>query len=190
MNYVISSPSRTGSTLLCNILQSANVPIILNTHNYSFNVSNPELVTLIFSQRRDLFRSIISACAGEHMKKYHYTLDEQTQIHKPFKIDCDGGNSKFEQQYNWHKWYIKNHDITKPYATIETIYLEDFMNDYSYVYTKLNLTPQKEVNPSVKTPYNYTKLIINYEECKKKFEHLESNAVYIPPAPGDILPTV
>jgi hypothetical protein len=168
-------------------LKSTNAPVVLNNHNYSFNVANPELVTLIFSQRRDLFRSIISACAGEHMKKYRYTLDEQNTAHKPFKIDCDSDNSKFEQQYHWHKWHIKRHDLTKPYAAIETLYLEDFINDHSYVYTKLNLTPQKKVDPplTLKTPYNYAELIINYEECKKYFEYLESNALYIPLGPGE-----
>ena len=145
MNYVISSPGRTGSTLLYNILQAANASIILTTHNYYFNVSNPELTTLIFSQRRDLFKSIISAIAGEHMKKYHYKVDEQIPTHTPFKIDCTGDNSRFEHQYRWHKWHIKNHNLTKPYAKIETLYLEDFMHDYNYVYTKLNLTPKKKL---------------------------------------------
>ena len=64
------------------------------------------------------------------------------------------------------------------------------MHDYNYVYTKLNLTPKKEVNSPIKTPYNYTELIINYEECKKQFEYLELNAVYYPPPPEFVLSNI
>jgi hypothetical protein len=180
--YVVSSPSRTGSTLLCYILASGGVTNILHTHNCSFSVENPMSTVLIFSARRDLFRSIMSCLIGKRTSIFNY-VDKTYQAPKiePFAIDCNSSDSEFVLQYNWHKWHIQSHDLTKSYSRIETLYLEDFVNDYQYVYDKFGLIQkQQKIITSVESSYKYQDLIINHQQCKEIFDQLETTSTFIP----------
>ena len=179
--YVVSSPSRTGSTLLCNILKSGGVTNILHTHNCFFLVKDPTSTVLIFSVRQDLFRSIMSCLIGKRTGIFNYfDKNYQPPIIKPFAIDCDRDNSEFVLQYQWHKWYCQSHDMTKSYARVETLYLEDFVHNHQYVYDKFGLTQQQEISIPVESPYKYQELVINYQQCREIFDQLEITSTFTP----------
>jgi hypothetical protein len=179
--YVVSSPSRTGSILLCNILKSGGATDILHTHNCFFSVENPKSTVLIFSARRDLFRSIMSCLIGKRTGIFNY-FDKTYQVPsiEPFAINCNSSNSEFALQYQWHKWYSQSHDLTKPYSRIETLYLEDFVNNHQYVYDKLKLTQQQEIVIPIESPYKYQELVINHQQCKEMFDQLETTSTFTP----------
>jgi len=174
MKYVVSSPSRTGSTLLCDIIKSAGVTDILHTHDCHFKVEDPRSTVVCLSLRRNLFRSIMSCLVGKRTKIFNY-YDPNLELPKveSFNIDCLIYESEFQRQYRWHKWYVKSHDLTKPYNLVETFYLEDYSNDYDLVYKKLGLTKKFEFVPTVETKYRYQDLVINHEQCKEIYDQLE-----------------
>ena len=181
--YVVSSPSRTGSTLLCNILSSGGVRLtdLLHTHNCFFMVEDPTSTVLIFSSRRDLFRSIMSCLIGKRTGIFnYYNKTYQAPSIDPFAINCDSDDSEFVLQYHWHKWYIQSHDLTKPYSRIETLYLEDFVNNHQHVYDKFGMTKQQEIVMTIESPYKYQELVINHQQCKAVFDQLETTSTFTP----------
>jgi len=178
--YVVSSPSRTGSTLLCNILRSGGVTDILHTHDCFFQVENPKSTVLIFSARRDLFRSIMSCLIGKRTNIFNVYDNTNLKTIAPFKIDCLDHDSEFQQQYGWHKWYIQSHNLDLPYCKVETFYIEDFVNDYEFIYKKLDLVKHKEVVETMESTYRYKDLIVNHEQCKEIFDYLEVTEKFTP----------
>ena len=180
MKYVVSSPSRTGSTLLCNILKSAGQTEVMQTHNCFFSVDEPESTVVLFSLRRDLFRSIMSCLIGKRTKIYNLYDDISVPTIEPFVLDCTDYESEFQRQYRWHKWYVQSHDISKPYRQIETFYLEDFVNNYELVYKKLMLTKQQEVMVPKESKYLYQDLVLNHQQCKEIFDKLELTSEFTP----------
>jgi hypothetical protein len=182
MKYVISSPSRTGSTLLHQILLSTELsrPDIVHTHNCLLHVDDPENTVLLFSLRRDLFRSIMSCLIAKRTKFYNYFENVELPKVESFEIDCSDPWSEFQKQYMWHKWYVSSHDMNKPYRQVETFYVEDFVNNYDLVYNKLGLTKKSNVIPTLENSYRYQDLVSNHEQCKQVFDQLEKTATFIP----------
>lgn len=181
MEYVVSSPSRTGSTLLCEILYSAGIKKILHTHNCFFKVDDPGSTIVLFSHRKDLFRSIMSCLVGKRTHIYNlYDPTVPTPTVDSFSIECLDSESEFQKQYRWHKWYIQSHDMNKPYRRVETMYLEDFVNNYNYVFDKLGLIQQKEIIPTIESSYKYTEIVSNHVQCKEVFDQLEINSEFTP----------
>lgn len=181
MKYVVSSPSRTGSTLLCQILNSADIVNVLHTHNCFFSVDNPANTIVLFSLRQDLFRSIMSCLIGKRTHLYNfYNLDMQLPKIQPFEIECLDIESEFQKQYRWHKWYVASHDLNRPYHKTQTFYLEDFVNDYDMVYRSLNLEKKHNVMATVENTYRYQDLVANHEQCRAVFDQLETTAVFLP----------
>ena len=181
MKYVISSPSRTGSTLLYQILNSADILDVLHTHNCLFSVEDPANTVLLFSLRRDLFRSIMSCLIGKRTQVFHlYDADTKLPDIEPFSIECLDSESEFQKQYRWHKWYVPSHNLNRPYCQVETFYLEDFVNDYSVVYKTLGLVQQHTVVATQENKYRYQDLVVNHEQCRAVFDQLETTAVFVP----------
>ena len=181
MKYVISSPSRTGSTLLYQILNSADVLDVLHTHNCFFSVEDPTNTIVLFSLRRDLFRSIMSCLIGKRTQVFQlYDADTELPDIEPFSIECLDLDSEFQQQYRWHKWYVSSHDLNRPYCQVKTFYLEDFVNDYDVVYKALGLVQKHNVVATVENKYRYQDLVVNHEQCRAVFDQLETTAVFVP----------
>lgn len=181
MKYVISSPSRTGSTLLYQILNSADILDVLHTHNCFFSVPDPANTVVLFSLRRDLFRSIMSCLIGKRTQVFHL-YDNNTALPKiePFEIECQDSESEFQKQYRWHKWYVQSHNLDQPYHRVETFYLEDFVNNHDWVYQTLGLEQKHPVVSTVENPYRYQDLVTNHEQCRAVFDQLETTAVFVP----------
>lgn len=180
MKYVISSPSRTGSTLLFEIIKSAGCNDILHTHNCFFSVDNCQATTVVFSSRRDLFRSMMSCLIEKRRKTFNCQDNQDLPKIEPFTIECVDYESEFQKQYRWHKWYIPSHNLDKPYHRVETFYLEDFVNNYDFVYKNLNLIQQREVRAPKESQYRYQDVVVNHAQCKEIFDQLESTSEFIP----------
>jgi hypothetical protein len=181
MKYVISSPSRTGSTLLYQILNSADITDVLHTHNCLFSVDDPANTIVLFSLRRDLFRSIMSCLIGKRTQMFHlYDTDTDLPYIEPFSIECLDSESEFQKQYRWHKWYVDSHDLSRPYRQTHTFYLEDFVNDYDRVYRTLGLEKKHDVVATIENTYRYQDLVVNHEQCRAVFDQLETTAVFVP----------
>jgi hypothetical protein len=97
-----------------------------------------------------------------------------------FEVDCDGPDSEFVLQYNWHKWYIQSHDMTKSYARVETLYLEDFVHNHQYVYDKFGLIKQREIRLPIESSYKYQELITNHQQCREIFDQFEITSTFTP----------
>lgn len=187
MKYIVSSPSRTGSVLLCQILRAAEISDILHTHDCFFTVDNPASAILLFSYRQDIFKSIMSALVAKRTNLYvSFDSTMAPPPIDPFYIDCADSDSEFQKQYRWHKWYIQSHDLNKPYHRVETIYLEDFIKNYDYVFKKLDLNQSKPVWSTIQSVYNYKEVIINHQQCKDVFDYLEQTETFVQiPKPYD-----
>lgn len=180
MKYVVSSPSRTGSTLLCKILLSAGCNDILHTHDCFFQVENPQSTTVLFSLRRDLFRSIMSCLIRKRTETFNLYVDHEPSTIEPFTIACVDYESAFQKQYRWHKWYVLSHNLNQPYHRVETFYMEDFVRNYDFVYKTLGLVKQEEVVAPVESKYRYQDVVKNHAQCKEIFDQLELTSEFVP----------
>lgn len=186
MKYIISSPSRTGSTIVYNVFRSAQADVV-HTHDIFYTIEKPQDTTLIFSLRKDLFASIMSCLVGKRAREAgvrfnQYTENPNISI-EPFLINCSLNHldrGEFLNQYMWHKWYVKSHDLARPFARIEYVYFEDFVNNVNCLYDHFNLTPLLELELPLPCPYRAKHLILNYDQCYEAFEQLEKIDTFIP----------
>ena len=170
--YIVSSPSRTGSTYLCNILRAAHSQFI-RTHDCHYLIQDPANTVLIFSLRKNSFRSMMSCLLKKRTDVNLPKLD-------PFEIKCDSVDSEFDMQYNWHRWYVDSHYLSRPLQDIKTLYFEDFLNNHQYVYDQLKLTQKFNIILPIESQYRYEQLITNHKECKERFDWLEINSKFTP----------
>lgn len=183
--YLISSPGRSGSHIVAAMIQSADLPII-HTHYPLFPTDDDTKTGLIIVQRRDLFATIMSNIIVNHTGQ---TTEYTKTDFEPFTVTYE----QFATQYNWHRWYYDNHDFSRPWGLIKTLYFEDFINNYNFVLQELNLVKKpklilelgnpelvEQFNPNftVKAPYNYRQLIINHEECREFLNQLNSTSQF------------
>jgi hypothetical protein len=163
-SYIISSPSRVGSTFLSHLLNSTGKSVV-STHNPTYVAEHPESTSLILLTRRDLFRSIMSALISKRKK------DDRPM---PFEVDLTD-SFEFRGQYRWHKWYIENVILLSAYAKIEYLFFEDFVNNPEFVFNKLNDIQRYPYTLPVEEPLKYQEIVLNYKECKDMFDWYEQN---------------
>ena len=178
--YLVSTPGRVGSHIVTACIRSAGKPT-RHTHNPFLKTDNDSITALILVSRRDLFATVMSNCITWHTgQSVRYT---KTEI-APFQVDLDD----FQIQYHRQRWYVDSHDFTRPYGLIETLYFEDFIDNYNYIFEKLKLIQQPKLlnAPQVKNtftppaPYNYKQVVANHTECRVLFNYLEQSAKYTP----------
>jgi len=171
--YLISSPGRTGSHIVTACIRSAGM-LAMHTHNPFLKTDNDRITGLILVLRKNLFDAIMSNFIAQHTNQY--TRYEKIII-DPFNVNL----TDFKDQYCKHKWYADSHDFIRPYGLIKTLYFENFINDYDYIFKELNLiknldlvsSPKVKNTLSAKAPYNYLDVIIDHQECRQLFDHLE-----------------
>jgi hypothetical protein len=162
--FLVSSPPRTGghylhALLLSTATNTTTAGNIILTHNpwYELDYHNTCLILL---SRRDKTAAILSQMIGKRTKqwtKYEITPD-------PFLVDCDLGSDLYHA-YMFNRWYEKSHDLSRPYAKIQNLYFEDYVDNHDHVFSTLGLSPVRSVVLPQKSPYSYRDIIINYQDC-------------------------
>jgi hypothetical protein len=164
-SYVVSSPSRVGSTFLTTLLTATGKPVV-STHNHCYKVENPASTGIIFLTRKDLFRSIMSALIWK--RKHSGTSF-------PFTMPLN--DLEFRRAYRWHKWYVQN--AVKPdCARIEYWYFEDFVNTPETVFEKLGEVQRSSYVLPKEEKLSYKELVLNHSECFAEFVWCENNLEY------------
>ena len=180
-NYLVSSAGRSGCHLVASLIRSCSKKS-LHTHDPFFvpdQLGDPEgkKSAIVLLERKDLFSAVMSMLVGKRTGQWGSYPNREIER---FKVNCQGPESEFVHQYNWHKNYIKSCTTVTDFAEVNHLIFEDIVADYNYVFTKLKITPVVELWLPEKAPYSYHDIVINVEECKQVFDYLESTYVFVP----------
>lgn len=171
--YLVSAPGRVGSHLVVACIRSAGWPV-LHTHNPFLPTDNDNVTALVLVQRRDLFAAVMSQCITWRTgQSTAYTNTAPA----PFAVRKD----MFEDLYYRQKYYAASHDLSRAWAKIETVYFEDFIDNYDCIFEKLELKQRPELLSTdvvqrtwtQQAPYNYKHVATNHQECRTWFDQLE-----------------
>lgn len=123
--------------------------------------------------------SIMSMLIAEKTNEYiNYSNRHIEKIY----IDCDGIDSKLYHAYMWYKWYWESHDLSRPWQRVERFYFEDFLDDYQWVYTTLDITGVTGIpKKTEKCPYMANKIIQNYDQCVATVAEWETQPIKFQP---------
>jgi hypothetical protein len=184
--YIVSSSGRSGSHIVLATIQ-LSVRAAIHTHYPLYKTDNDTITGLIIVGRRNLFATIMSNMLVDYTGQ---TTEYQQINFAPFLADKDS----FVYHYNWHRWYNDNHELTRTYGLVKTLYFEDFVNDYDFILKELNLVrnptfewmdgalhpiPIVNHNYTVKAPYSYQDLIINQDQCLEWFKELQATESFV-----------
>lgn len=161
MQYVVSSPTRTGSHYLQSIIRACYVPVI-KTHDPLFVVDYPTTV-LCLIKRKDMFAAIMSSIIWEVTKESAW-YKKQIQ---PFEADLKVFDGCFHHQFN----YESQHDFSRPYANVYKFLFEDILQNTQLVFDALGIQPVGPVWSPPKSPHRYDKLILNQEQCWARYQY-------------------
>ena len=176
--YIVSSPGRVASHIVQAMIQSCG-KLAIHTHYPFYKTDNDTITGLVMVTKRNLFDAIMSNLVVNH-------TGQTTEYNKKEFVKFVVGKEQFEFQYNWHRWYLNNHDLSRPYGSVHTIYFEDFIDNYNHIPTVLGLTVDhthdQEINPNFtkKAPYSYNELVINKDECRSWYQTLNVSAEFVP----------
>jgi hypothetical protein len=161
-----------GSNLLLAIVQAAGRPAI-KTHNPRLELEDYDQWTLILLDRRDRFAALMSTMIMDHTGQYdHY----DPICHDRWSVECDTKTSAFYITY-WQLRtnYLLQHDFSRPYGRVMRMWYENYANNHNLVYKQLELSQSKPIKYPERSPYDYRKMIINWEECWHWFRIYENN---------------
>lgn len=169
MQYVISSPGRTGSHYLLSFFYACALPV-LKTHDPLY-VTDYTNTTLCIMNRRDVFASLMSKEIWLRTNEYLIYTNKKIE---PFSIDL----KKLERDFINHIRYDQQHDFTRPYANVVRFEFEDLMQDHNLFFDTLKLEPCGPIKLPQKSPYDYRVLVTNLQECEAKYKTLCSTVNY------------
>jgi hypothetical protein len=176
LDYVVSSGGRSGCHLVAALISRSRFQAA-HTHNPYFNPQNKS-ATLVLLQRRDLFAAIMSMLVGGRTQQWS-SYPKKTIPR--FRVDCNSENSEFDCQYYWHKNYILTALSTvQYYQAVKLLEFEDVINNFNHVFDQLGITPSWNGSLPEKSPYSYVDIIENIDECRAKFDKLQSTYVFSP----------
>lgn len=179
--YLVSSAGRSGCHLVTSLIRSCG-KISQHTHDPFFLPSqfgdpDGKDSVIVLLERRDLFSAIMSMLLGKRTQQWGTYPETHIQ---QFAVDCDGVESEFAHQYSWHKNYIKSCTTLQYFSEVKHMYFEDIVADYDHVFRQLDISPVQPLNLSPKAPYSYLDIVQNVQECRKMFDWLEENHVFVP----------
>ena len=141
--------------------------VIYHSHNMTNLLTLPDDYTVIFPVR-NVFDTVISkafAVAIDRYKFFHSDLENLTDI-EPFPLDPREFLDYYTYNLDWHKdcniLLSKLSPIVIDYSDIE----HDIENFYNIVGLDFKLTDRNRKNITVKVPYDYSKIITNYNDLK------------------------
>ena len=170
LGFVVYSPARTGSSAISKVLKSCyQSSTVYQTHNPLFLPETPEKHVAIISKRSDLFQTMISKLTLNHTKEFS-GYDPSLKVDS-FEIKKDA----FEGLYHFMKTFYYLIDTSK-FADFNEVLFENFISDPESILT----FPGRQGNVPIlknKSPYNYSELILNMDQCKKWFAEFEKTAL-------------
>jgi len=181
--YIVSSPGRVASHVVQAMIQSCGKQAI-HTHYPFYKTDDDTITGLVMVTKRNLFDAIMSNLVVNYTGQ---TTEYDKKEFDKFVV----GKEQFEFQYNWHRWYLDNHDRSRPYGSVHTIYFEDFVDNYNHIPATLGLTVDNtllnQYNPNFtkKAPYSYKELVINQDQCRVWYEELAVSSRFVPLTEND-----
>jgi hypothetical protein len=162
MNYIISGAGRTGGHLLKGIIESAGVESVVYTHDPELDLGDDLNTTLVILDRRDRFAALMSNAITQHTGQS--TIYDNNTI-EPFAVDPGHFKWHFDRYMN----YYRSHDLSRLYAGVYKMYLEDFVSDHDVARHILGLPASKAKLPPLArnpAPYNFENIVTNWFELK------------------------
>ena len=145
--------------------------VIYHSHNMTNLLTLPNDYTIIFPVR-NIFDTVISkafAVAIDRYKFFHSDLSNLKDM-EPFSIDPKEFLDYYNYNRDWHRdckillsKFTKQTPIFLDYSDIEN----NNENFYNLVGLDFKLTERSRKNITVKVPYDYSKIITNYNDLKE-----------------------
>jgi hypothetical protein len=180
---VVFSAGRTASMLISeNLSTYYNVPvlekdkeyesnthfpkeIVIHTHNPNFILPSENCFAIV-SSRRDVFTALVSISFATQIQKFHYFPIDEIKGIDSIRID----NKVFEKNYNFYKNFYRTINERSFSKRIDICY-EDLISDPMHLFSHFNIE-HPLVHTTLKTPHDYTKVVINYKELKELYNNL------------------
>jgi len=173
---VVFSAGRTGSLLVAeNLSNYFEVPVIkspnsakdidlskgvvIHTHEATLDLPSDDAIAVVCS-RRDVFASVLSLSFSAETKQFHYFPTSAINPIEPFYIDVEVFKS-LHHYYNQFYKIINQRSFNK---RIDVCY-EDVHADLKHLFSKFNIDQELSYT-MLKTPYDYTQVVLNYKELK------------------------
>ena len=168
----MSGPGRVGGHLVLGVLKSAGM-IAARTHDPDFTYGDDANTALVLVDRRDRFAAIMSNCLVWHTgQSTHYDVRDI----KPFVMD----SIDFEYLCREHHTYFQRHDLSRPFALVNTVYYEEFAKDAQKLLLMLGIQQTYEIDPDTQeevgrlmknpAPYNFKQVILNWQDLQQHYD--------------------
>ena len=161
--FVVFSPCRTGSTIIINNLLKDKKNTVVHTHDPTWRPQSEDFVCIL-SRREDPLAAVISQSVMEVTGEVHTYSNSIT----PFVVDLD----RFYNLYLAHKIFYKK-IVLDGYKQIIDIWYNRLVADPYYLFRELGQHQQTDYSTIPKSPYDYTKIITNYEQLQEAAKEVE-----------------
>ena len=155
--YVVFSPCRTGSTIIVNNLSTDITNTVIHMHNPEWTPYRDDFICIL-SKRKDRFATVLS----------HAVMDTTGEIHnysntlEPFEIDT----ARFKRLYLSHLHFYKQIQLNC-YQQVVEVWYDELISDPRYLFKQLGQRQRTNYSTISKSPYDYAKLILNYDHLKQ-----------------------
>lgn len=161
--FVVFSPCRTGSTIIFNNLFKDKKNTVIHTHDPTWRPQSEDFVCIL-SRREDTLATVISQSVMDVTGEVHTYSNSIT----PFVVDLD----RFSNLYLAHKIFYSKINLDS-YKQVVEIWYEKLISDPYYLFRELGQHRQTDYTTIPKSPYDYTKLITNYEQLQEAAKKVE-----------------
>jgi len=179
--YVVFTAGRTGSQIICaNLAQyhacarydakqqdiSAGV-----VHSHYALWDPPDLQWIgVLSRRKNDFEAMCSYYIGDKTKEFVTYTNKSVQ---PFAVDYQD----FERYFHHRQLFYCAVDHSKFAKTI-TVWYEELVSDPSHLFGQLSISKTTNLEVLSKSPYDYKKIIQNWEQMQQWYDTLARHTDY------------
>jgi hypothetical protein len=176
MNYIISGPGRVGGHLVEGIIRASGIESVCRTHDPLLSLDDDLNTTLLILDRRDRFAAMMS---NSIVRETDQTTEYPNKDITPFKLNA----GMFRWEYVQYIDYYRKHDLSRVYAAVHKIYLEDFVNDHNRIRQLLNLSDIRVEKGTLAwkmmhnaAPYNYKDVITNWSQLQTLYLRMQQGS--------------
>lgn len=139
---------------------------VLHSHYALWEPPDPGWVCIL-SMRKNDFEAM---CSNYIAKKTQEFIEYSDILVEPFDVSY----ADFEMYFGYRKMFYQAVDTSKFSKTI-TVWYEDLITDHSHLFGQLELDLKTDLSVLSKSPYNYRKIIKNWEQALGWYNHLHAN---------------